>query len=56
MNKDVFKRREKEIEISVIANHFVEKYLNSGLSKCVGQIYERVRVNNIPYEVFADVE
>lgn len=56
MNKDVLNLGEKEIEISVIANHFVEKYLNSGLSKCVGQTYEQVRVTNIPYEVFADAE
>ncbi|MBD5529664.1 MAG: HAD-IIIC family phosphatase [Lachnospiraceae bacterium] len=56
MNKDVLNWGKKEIEISVIANHFVEKYLNSELSKCIGQIYEQVRVTNIPYEVFADVE
>lgn len=56
MNENKIDFEKNNIKISVVTNHFVEKYLNSGLRKCFSQIYNNVKVINIPYEVLSDAE
>lgn len=41
------------MEISVISNHFVEKYFNDALRQLFGQENESVNITNISKEVFA---